>query len=233
MTGHDPDGSGRRTVRYYSAQYMEAFLRELRDRFPFKCIYFDDDTFNLGDTHVLSMCEVMSRIGLPWSAMCRTDTVRMETWKVMRESGCFGVKLGFESGNQWVVDKIVRKNLDLEHGREVVHEIKRLGMAVHGTFTYGLPGETEDQMMDTKRFIDSLPFDSIQESGTAVIEGTPLHSLLVHGKLDKYEGAFINDRYNVQSDGNRKLEEICKTTRSPGTKPESRSGALERHVKKC
>ena len=41
--------------------------------------------------------------------MCRADTIRMDLWKEMRDSGCFGVKLGFESGNQLVVDTIVNK----------------------------------------------------------------------------------------------------------------------------
>ena len=82
-------------------------------RYSFNTIYFDDDTFNLGNRHVLNMCEVMRKINKPWAAMCRADTIKMETWKVMKDSGCFGVKLGFESGNQFVVDKIVNKHLDL------------------------------------------------------------------------------------------------------------------------
>lgn len=209
MTGNDPDGLNVRTVRYYNAAYMEAFLTELRDRFRYRCIYFDDDTFNLGNKHVNEMCEVMRRVGLPWSAMCRADTIKLETWRVMKESGCFGVKLGFESGNQWVVDKIVNKHLDLDYAREAVLEIKRLGMSVHGTFTYGLPGETKEQMLDTKRFIQSLPLDTLQESGTAEIEGTPLHTLRVKGHLDKYEGAQVDQAYNRQTDGNKKWQQLA------------------------
>ncbi len=141
MTGNDPDGTGKRTVRHYTPAYIENMLTELVGRYKFKSIYFDDDTFNLGNSHVLKMCEVLKRVGLPWSAMCRADTSKMESWKVMRDAGCFGVKLGFESGNQWVVDNIVNKHLDLEYAKQAVLEIKKLGMKVHGTFTYGLPGE--------------------------------------------------------------------------------------------
>ena len=92
MTGNDPDGTGKRSVRHYSADYMEAYLRDLVGRYGYRSIYFDDDTFNLGNSHVVRMCEVMARIGLPWSAMCRADTIRMETWKLMREAG--GVIIG-------------------------------------------------------------------------------------------------------------------------------------------
>jgi radical SAM superfamily enzyme YgiQ (UPF0313 family) len=208
MTGNDPEGENKRTVRHYSADYMEAFLTELTAKYNFRSIYFDDDTFNLGNAHVVRMCEVMRRINLPWSAMCRADTIRMETWELMKDSGCFGVKLGFESGNQHVVDKIVNKHLDLEEARAVVHEVKRVGMSVHGTFTFGLPGETPEQMADTRRYIASLPFDSTQESGCAEIEGTPLAALSAAGTLKAYEGARIDSHYRRETDGNTKIRSL-------------------------
>ena len=197
-------------MRYYSPEYLEAFLTDLVRRFNFKSIYFDDDTFNLGNRHVLGVCDVMRKVGLPWSAMCRADTISLETWKAMRESGCFGVKIGIESGNQWVLDNVVRKSLNLERTKEVVYELKRLGFSVHGTFTMGLPGETPDQMADTQRLAESLPFDSLQMSGTATIEGTPLHTLHAAGQLARYPGAVAGADFVTESDGNVRMEELAK-----------------------
>ena len=208
MTGNDPDGTKKRTVRHYSADYMEAFLTELVRKYRYRSIYFDDDTFNLGDKHVERMCAVMRKIGVPGAAMCRADTSRMELWREMKESGCFGVKIGFESGNQHVVDNIVNKRLDLEYARQAVAECKRVGMTVHGTFTYGLPGETTEQMMDTKRYRDSLNLDTCQESGCAEIEGTPLHSLATQSSLAKYSGAKMDDGYIRELDGRVKYEKL-------------------------
>ncbi len=214
MTGNDPTGTGKRTVRHYSGDYMEAFLTELVQKYGFRSIYFDDDTFNLGDKHVEKMCAVMRKIGVPWSAMCRADTSRMELWKEMKDSGCFGVKLGFESGNQYVVDSIVNKHLDLEYARKAVAECKRVGMTVHGTFTYGLPGETHEQMLDTRRYRESLGLDTFQESGTAEIEGTPLHTLSNEKALKKYSGAQIDEDYVRETDGRLKFEKIRQSLQS-------------------
>jgi radical SAM superfamily enzyme YgiQ (UPF0313 family) len=211
MTGNDPDGSGKRSVRHYTADYMEAFLTELVRKYRYRSIYFDDDTFNLGDKHVERMCVVMRKIGVPWSAMCRADTSRMELWREMKESGCFGVKIGFESGNQSVVDNIVNKRLNLDYARDVVTELKRIGMTVHGTFTYGLPGETTEQMMDTKRYRESLGLDTCQESGCAEIEGTPLHSLATQISLAKYSGAKLDEGYLRETDGRVKFDKIRAT----------------------
>lgn len=71
-------------------------------------------------------------------------------------------------------------------------------------------------MLDTWRPIDSLLFDSIQESGTAVIDGTSLHTLVAGEKLEKYEGAAIGAEYLAQSDGMKKQQSLAGTKRGPG-----------------
>lgn len=210
MTGNDPDGTGKRSVRHYSAEYMEAFLGELIGKYGHRSVYFDDDTFNLGDRHVERMCAVMRKLGVPWAAMCRADTSRLDLWQEMKASGCYGVKIGFESGSQEVIDTIVNKRLDLEQARAAVAEIKRVGLTVHGTFTYGLPGETPEQMRQTRRYAESLHLDTRQESGCAEIEGTPLHTLQTAGSLARYAGARLDgEAYVRESDGRVKFERIA------------------------
>lgn len=211
MTGNDSDGTGRRTARFYSAARMEAFLTEWRDRYGFRSIYDDSDTFNLGDKHTLAMCEAYKNVGLPWSAMTRADTIKPETWQAMKDAGCFGVKIGFESGSQEVIDKIIHKNLDLKKARRTVFFLKSIGMTVHGTFSYGAPGETREQMQETRRYRDSLPLDSYQESGVASIEGTPLDSLEKGQKIKGYPLAMVDGGYIHESDGSKKMAQINST----------------------
>ena len=62
---------------------MKNLIGNLLDRYKFKTIYFDDDTFNIGNRHTTDMCEIMSEFKIPWFAMCRADTIRKETWKIM------------------------------------------------------------------------------------------------------------------------------------------------------
>lgn len=209
MTGNDPEGTKARSVRFYSADYLEKYIRALLDKHPFRSIYFDDDTGNLNDKHTLEICRVMRKIGLPWSMMCRADTSSREVWKEMKDSGCFGVKVGFESGSQYVIDHIINKKLDLKEAVETCRYLKSIGMTVHGTFTYGLPGETDEQRLETFQFIKRLRseglIDSHQESGTATIDGTPL-SLIAEGKfLPKYDGA-TNKDFERTPDGLKKRE---------------------------
>lgn len=214
MTGNDPDGTKPRAVRCYSPEYMERFLTERIEwakarGTPYRSIYLDDDTANLQRKHTREMCAVMAKIGLPWSAMCRADTILYEDWRLMKNSGCFGVKLGFESGSQEVIDKIVNKRLDLGKAAETARYIRSIGMSVHGTFTVGLPGETKEQEAQTHAFIAALydtgALTSHQLSGTATIEGTPLSAIAGGAHLTAYPGAKA-EGFEVTGDGQRKVE---------------------------
>ena len=210
MTGNDPTGDGKRSVRQYTPDYIDNLLTELTGRYKFEAIYFDDDTFNIGNRHTENMSALMSKFEIPWFAMCRADTSKKETWKKMADSGCKGVKIGVESGSQVVVDKIVNKHLDLKYVSEIVTYIRSLDMSVHGTFTYGLPGETKEDMIQTKRFINSTKFSTVQESGTAEIEGTPLHTLINAKKLTTYPSAVADENYDRQKDGGKKWQSLVK-----------------------
>lgn len=209
MTNNDPTGSGKRAFRYYSPDYMEGWLLAMKARHGFKSIYLDGDTENAGDKHTLAMCEVMRRVGLPWTAMCRIDTVKRETWKAMKDAGCVGVKVGLESGSSRIVNDVIHKNLDLEKARDTIAFLKSIGLTVHGTFSFGAPSETEAEMRQTLEYIRSLPLDTYQTSGVAVVDGTPMDTLEKGGSVPKYPGAKVDANYISDTDGNRKMEAIA------------------------
>lgn len=224
MTNNDPDGTGKRNVRFYSADYVEEMIRaRLLINPGIQSIYIDDDTFNLGDKHALAISAVMERIGLPWSAMCRADTVKESTWLAMKESGCIGVKLGMESGSQYVVDKIVNKRLDIgDVEQRVLPYLKSIGLNVHTTWTVGLPGETPAQSNETLRMIERLYAAGLHQthqlSGTALIEGTPLDTLSKQGTLTAYPGASMAG-FVVDGDGQHKIEGMQKALPAPKSEP--------------
>lgn len=178
MTGNDPNGEGKRMVRFYHKEYMRDYLQTMVKKYGYKCIYFDDDTFNLGDSHTLEMCEVMREIKVPWGAMCRADTISLSTWRVMKDSGCYHVKIGFESGSQEVLDKIINKGLDLKKAEAGYRAARDAGLKIHGTFSCGFPGETQAQMQQTLDLMERLNCDTYQYSKMTCQGGTVLDGML-------------------------------------------------------
>ena len=63
--------------------------------------------------------------------------------------------------------------------------------------------------METKSFISKTNFNTVQESGTAEIEGTPLHTLN-NKNLKNYPGASLNENYDRQKDGGKKWQSLVK-----------------------
>ena len=213
LTGDDPEGAGKRRIRFYSHDWLMAYLPQYVKDFGIASVYFDSDTENMGDKHTLEICRAMRKVGVPWSAMCRIDTVNRETWKEMKASGCFGVKVGIESGSQEVIDKIIRKQLNLAEAHETVQFLKSIGMTVHATFSYGHPGETREQMRETKAYVERLAPTTIQESGVAHLEGTPNDRLIQLGTLPKYPGAKMDESYIKESDGAKKMAILAEQIR--------------------
>lgn len=212
MTGNDPDGTGRRAVRNYSPEHMAEQIARAIYAHGYKSLYDDSDTFNLQERHTIDMCAVYRKTGLPWSAMCRADTISRETWQLMKDSGCFGVKIGFESGSQRVIDSIINKRLNLKEAADTARYLRSIGLTVHGTFSIGHPGETPAEAQQTIDLIHDLyasgGLDTHQLSGTAVIEGTPLDTIEHGAHLKAYDAAVIDENYVRFTDGQMKIERM-------------------------
>lgn len=213
MTNDDPDGKGGRKVRFHTPEWIEGYIRHRQDIMgPLGSVYFDDDTFNLGDRHVKAVSEVMKKLHIPWAAMCRADSCSREGFMAMRDSGCFGVKIGFESGSDRVVNRIIGKKLNLVEAADTAVWLRSIGMEVHGTFMLGLPGETKEEQQMTIRFINDLyqrgGLSTHQLSGTAEIDGTPLANLRVGESNPKFPDATKDKNYVPSKDGLMKAEQM-------------------------
>lgn len=164
---------GSNKYRPHSAERVGQEAEDALRRFPkLNFIYFDDDTFNIGDERIREISGVMKSIGLPWGAMCRADTCKLETFRIMRENGCVELKIGIESGSQRILDDVINKSLNLDKAKKVVKELKRMGFHIHGTFMYGFPTETREEVMMTRNVMGELQCNSKQFSHIGLLSGT-------------------------------------------------------------
>lgn len=162
-------------------------------------LYFDDDTFNIGEERIKKIADVINEFDLKWSAMCRIDTLSKDTWKYLHDRGLVAVNLGVESGSQKVLDTI-NKNLDIEEAKDMLEYLDDLGMYIHLTFTHGVPGETEEDFKKTKEFFENINVPSKQESRCIAMPGTDMYEEMDDDKRRKMN-------YNGLKGDNKKLGE--------------------------
>jgi len=146
----------------------------------FKSFYFDDDTFNVGKERMLSFCREIKKRGLnefQWAIMARPDLMDEEILVNMKEAGLWAIKYGVESATQSLLDSI-GKSMDLIRSERMIRLSKRLGIKVHLTFTFGLPGETEDTIKQTIKYAKELDPFSLQFSILTPFPGTSYYNYL-------------------------------------------------------
>lgn len=160
--------------RTRSVEHVVAEMAHAKALFPqVKEFFFDDDTFTDDRPRAEAIARGLGRLGITWSCNARAN-VPYETLKVLKENGLRLLLVGFESGNQEILNRI-RKGIKLEKAREFVRDCHTLGIRIHGTFILGLPGETHQTIENTIAFAKEIDPYSLQVSLAAPYPGTELY----------------------------------------------------------
>lgn len=134
---------------------------------------FDDDTFTIDKQRAIAISEYLKKLKLTWSCNARAN-LDYDTLKQLRDNNLRLLLVGFESGNQQILDGI-KKGIKLEVARKFMENCRKLGITVHGTFIIGLPNETQETIEETIRFACEVSPHTIQVSIAAPYPGTELY----------------------------------------------------------
>jgi radical SAM superfamily enzyme YgiQ (UPF0313 family) len=160
--------------RRRSVANVVAEFKYIRDNFPqVREIMIEDDTLTADPKRCRELSAALIEQGLtriPWSANSRAD-VDLETMVSMKKAGCRLFCVGFESGDQAILDNI-KKGTKIGRIKEFVRDAKRAGIMIHGCFMVGNRGETPQTLETTLRFAKELSPDTAQFFPIMVYPGT-------------------------------------------------------------
>ena len=119
-----------------------------------KNIIFVDDTLNVPRKRFKELCKLMieREYNFNWFSYFRINEADEETIKLMKESGCTGLFLGIESGDNEIL-KNMNKNADTETYLENIKLLNKYDIFSFGNFVVGFPGETSESLERTVDFI--------------------------------------------------------------------------------
>ena len=173
-----PQTVGGQRYRTRSVDHVIEEIKVARRHFPqVKEYFFDDDTFTDDLPRAEEIARRLGRLGVTWSCNAKANVPRA-TLEVMKDNGLRLLLVGYESGNQSILNNI-KKGIRLESARRFTQDAKDLGIKIHGTFILGLPGETRQTIDQTVRFACDLDPDTIQVSLAAPYPGTALYGQAV------------------------------------------------------
>jgi radical SAM superfamily enzyme YgiQ (UPF0313 family) len=92
--------------------------------------------------------------GVPWYGFARIDErlADPDFCSALKRSGCVLLKLGLESGDQGVLDRM-GKGVDLGTADRVLSSLRQAGIAVYCYLLFGTPGETALEARRTLEFV--------------------------------------------------------------------------------
>jgi radical SAM PhpK family P-methyltransferase len=140
-------------LKLASLAVVENELRYLHEH-GVEYLNFIDDTFNVPLPRFKNILRTMIRNDLrfKWYSYFRCANADDETFDLMRDSGCVGVFLGIESGDQAVLSAM-NKHATTAKYRVGIQKLKERGIPTFVSMIIGFPGETRDT---TQRTIDFL-----------------------------------------------------------------------------
>jgi radical SAM superfamily enzyme YgiQ (UPF0313 family) len=181
--------SGYKT-RFRSIDLVLDELMYIQKEFPdARSVFFEDDIFTINEKRCVELCEGMIKRGfkMTWNANTRAD-ISFETLKVMKRAGCRALCVGFETGNQEIIDAY-GKRLKLEDYYIFAKNAHKAGIMMHGCFIVGGPGENRQTMEKTLKMAKELGPDTAQFYPLMVYPGT------VEYERMKENGMLVTENY--------------------------------------
>ncbi len=166
----------RRSFRYNSAEYMYEHLRYLKKRFNIRHVIFYDDQFTFNRQRVEDFTRIMidRPLGVTFNCSVRAEHIDLNLLRRLKAAGCWMISLGIETGDEDLLAQH-RRNVNLNLLAEKIRLIKKAGIRTKGLLMIGLPGETENSIKKTMKYVFSLPIDDINLAKFTPFPGAPVY----------------------------------------------------------
>jgi len=167
--------------RRKSPEYVIDEIEHFLSRYPLRRLVFRDDTFVVDyDGYAKPLLALYrERIGIPFSCLIRADYMSEDSIRDLAESGCFAVKMGVESGNEYLRNKIMHKHLSNAEILETMRLFHKYGIMVQTSNILGSPGETLDSAWETLEFNAQLKPEHAWCSLIQPYPGTTIQDLVM------------------------------------------------------
>lgn len=182
--------------RKYRFKTIERVISELKAvASGTKHVFFIDDNFAANKERTKSLLRAMkdNNIRLEWSAQVRTDIARdPELIRLMADTGCFSVFVGFESINPKTL-QLYNKGQVVKDIDTCIRQLKTHAINIHGMFVMGSDTDDIATIKATQRYARKLDIDSVQFMVLTPLPGTPVFEemkesgRLLHMDWSKYD----------------------------------------------
>lgn len=196
-----------KNVRFRSPENVVAEIKECYEKFGIDEFFFKADTFTINEQWVLKLCNLLKEKKLDkaihYAANSRVRPISEKVLKAMKETGCYNVAFGFETGSEETM-KLIGKGATIEDNIKAMEYAKNAGVSTYGFFMVGFPWENKEHLNDTKNMIYKLNPDFIEIHIALPYYGTKLYDLCSESNTLK-DNVLGNDYFHATTTGTKYL----------------------------
>ncbi len=136
--------------RYRSPESCIGEIKEAVAKFDIDSISIGDDIFGVNKKWRDEFCEkYKKRVGIKFSCVLHANIVDEELMRLLKDTGCWSVSIGIESGNEYIRNKVMNRHMSNEQIMEAFHLGRKYKLKTISLNIIGTPGETESMIWDT------------------------------------------------------------------------------------
>ena len=183
------------SYRRRSPEKVVEELKRLQEAYSPDTIWFVDDVFTISHKWLSEFnSELKSKnIKLKYECITRADRMNEDVIKTMKESGCFRVWIGAESGSQRIIDAMDRR-VKVSQVREMIKLSKKYGIETGTFIMLGYPGETEKDIEETINHLKLSDPDQFTITVAYPIKGTEFFEEIEASQIDSFDWEKNTDR---------------------------------------
>ncbi len=203
-------GSVKNCVRMRSVENVISEIKHIKKEYPkTKLIKFIDDNLTLDQKWLFNFLKIYRKeIGIPFTCLARPDIKNEEIIKVLAESGCVGVELGIETGNEKLRNEVLNKSLKNKQIIDTTSLLKKYKLPFVAYTIFFIPNGTLKNAWETIEINQKISPDSTRGHIFNPYPGTKLYDQMINDKIigkdywDKPDDMFKFPEYNACEDVN-------------------------------
>ena len=142
-----------RKFRQRSPENIIAEMKHIKEKYRIEELMFEDDNTTLNIKRAEKMFDLMikEKLNFVWDTPngVAAFALNENLIRKIKESGCYKLNLALESGNQYVLDNIIKKPLKLEKAKQLARYAQGIGLDIGIYLIIGMPGETKEQIWES------------------------------------------------------------------------------------
>lgn len=195
--------------RFYVNRNIEDVVREV-EAAKISHVMFIDDNFVGNPRWTRRLLPELKRLGVKWNAAVSINVVDIPGMlDEMRDSGCQGLFIGFESINRASLEGVHKVQNSVDKYERAVEEIHRRGIMINASFVFGLDSDTKETFADTVEWIVRNRIETVTSHILTPYPGTVVYSKMAEeGRILTTDLGLYDTAHVVMQPKNMTVEEL-------------------------